>query len=344
VTQPEPIFDTSDVSTQRADRGIGSGAVEASTSRRRYVVACLAGNGIGPEVMAEASRALAEVSTGHGFVVDEVHVPFAGEALTRSGHPLPPATRRATLAADAVLVAGSSQPALDGVKDELDLITSVVRTQLAAGGDLTVFAPLRDDAVDWTIARAFASARARTGSVVSVGVNGAWASVVDLHASAHDGVTVRHATLAQALHELTTAPSTLGVVVTERVLADALAEAPRLGTEGRNKTATGLLSPTGPGLFGPTHGSARDIAGQGVANPSEMLLATALLLGEGLGRYAAAEALEASVAAALRRPGATADAAASGRLAAGTREFVDVVLGLLPSARRDTEFALGAGG
>ena len=73
-----------------------------------------------------------------------------------------------------------------------------------------------------------------------------------------------------------------------------------------------------------------------------MLLATALLLSEGLGRKSAGVALEESLAAALggsRRP---LDAAATG-VAATTREFVDTVLGLLPSARRDTEFALGVG-
>ena len=66
------------------------------SGRPRYVAACLAGDGIGPEVMAEASRALAEVSALHGFRVDEVHPPFAGEAVTRAGHPLPPSTRQAT--------------------------------------------------------------------------------------------------------------------------------------------------------------------------------------------------------------------------------------------------------
>ena len=107
---------------QRADdRGSGESTV---TGRPRYVIACLAGNGIGPEVMAEASRALAEVSSLHGFCVDEVHPPFAGEAMTRAGHPLPAATRQATLGAEAVLVAGSTQPALEGVKAELDLAAS----------------------------------------------------------------------------------------------------------------------------------------------------------------------------------------------------------------------------
>lgn len=311
------------------------------TRTHRYLVACLAGNGIGPEVMAEASRTLAEVSSLHGFQVDEVHPPFGGEAVTRSGHPLPAATRHATLGADAVLVAGSSQPALEDVKAELDLATSVVRAQLAGGGDLTLFAPLREDSEDWTIERAFATATSRSGRLVSVGVDDDWRARVDLHAERHDGVAVRHLALAETLHELAESPWTLGIVVTQRALADALAGAARRSNHGASPVATGLLSATGPGLFGPTHGSAPDIAGQGVANPSEMLLAAALLLGEGLGRRAAAETLEESVAAALRRPGRTPDVATSGSLAFGTREFVDVVLGLLPSVRRDTEFALG---
>jgi isocitrate/isopropylmalate dehydrogenase len=134
-------------------------------------------------------------------------------------------------------------------------------------------------------------------------------------------------------------PGGLGVAALERDVADAVEQAPRLA--GRPQlTATGYLSPSGPGLFAPTHGAAQDIAGAGVANPSEMLLAAALLLGEGLGRRAAAEALEESLAAALASKRRTPDVAQEG-VAATTREFVDAVLALLPSARRDTEFAMG---
>jgi hypothetical protein len=73
-----------------------------------------------------------------------------------------------------------------------------------------------------------------------------------------------------------------------------------------------------------------------------MLLATALLLSEGLGRSAAGVALEESLTEALRGTRKPFDSAATG-VSATTREFVDTVLGLLPSTRRDTEFALGVG-
>jgi isocitrate/isopropylmalate dehydrogenase len=235
-------------------------------------------------------------------------------------------------------VAGATGQALHGVKAELDLVTRVTRVLTVDGEALTTFAPLDDDAAEWTLERAFASARERSGRLVSVGVNGTWRSRVDRHAERHEGVGVTHLPLADALHALARDPGSLGLVVVECVLADAVMEAPRLADR-RRLAATALLSQTGPGVFAPTHGAAHDIAGQGVANPSEMLVAAALLLDEGLERRAAAQALEESLGAALRSPHRPADMTSDG-VAATTREFVDAVLGLLPSARRDTEFAL----
>jgi isocitrate/isopropylmalate dehydrogenase len=256
-----------------------------------------------------------------------------------SGHPLPAITRRAALSADAVLVAGAAAPALEGVKAALDLAVRVTRVLAADGSDTTGFSPLPGASPDRALDRAFAAARARGGRITSVGVTDAWRDRVELHAGLHDGVDVTHLTLADALRRVAREPGGLGVAALERDVADAVEQAPRLA--GRPQlTATGYLSPSGPGLFAPTHGAAQDIAGAGVANPSEMLLAAALLLGEGLGRRAAAEALEESLAAALASKRRTPDVAQEG-VAATTREFVDAVLALLPSARRDTEFAMG---
>ena len=55
------------------------------TKRTTYTIACLSGHGIAPEVMAEASRALARVSGLHGFQIRETHPPFASESRTQSG-------------------------------------------------------------------------------------------------------------------------------------------------------------------------------------------------------------------------------------------------------------------
>jgi isocitrate/isopropylmalate dehydrogenase len=306
------------------------------TARQTYVVACLAGHGIGPEITAAASRALARLGREHGFDVEELHPPFDTEALTRSGHLLPSTTRRATTSADAVLVAGDAAPALDGLRAELDLGAQVTRV-LDEAGEATAFAPLHDEASDWTVERAFATARARSGRLTSVGVTRDWTSLVERHADRHPGVEVEHAGLMDALRRL--AAGSAGVLVAEGVLGEAVAEAPKLGGRPR-LVATGQLSASGPGLFAPAHGTASDLAGQGVADPSPMLLATALLLSEGLRRTAAGEALEDSLTMAREAPRRPSGIAGPG-VTATTREFVDAVLGLLPSARRDTEFALG---
>jgi 3-isopropylmalate dehydrogenase len=302
---------------------------------RAYVVTCLAGHGIGPEVTAAASRALAELSRHHGFRLDEVHPPFDTEAVARSGHPLPPPTRRALKNADAVLVAGADAPALEGVRAELDPVVMVTRV-VDAGGDSTVFAALDDDAAELAIDRALAAARARSGRLLTVGVTDGWERRVERAAERHHGVAVEHVSLEETLRRLSTGGC--GVVVAERSVARAIVAAPRLAGRGR-LVATGEFGRDGRGLFAPTHGTGDEAAGQGVVDPSEMLLVTALLLAEGLGRRAAGEALEESLAVTLSRPPAPGGAA--GAVTATTREFVDAVLALLPSARRDTEFALG---
>ena len=233
--------------------------------------------------------------------------------------------------------------ALD-VAVELRVSTSVSWTLLADGTQLAVFAPVDDDGRT-TVERALAAAAASSGELVSVAIDPSWQTLVESVAGT-GSVAVRHLALAEAAHALATDPGSLGVVVTERQLATAVAGIPHAGSD-RHLAASGLLSPSGPGLFapGPAHGPAPDAnteqaAGMGVANPSEMLLATALLLAEGLDRRAAAETLVGGLAGALRRTLRTPDQAGAG-VAATTREFADVVLDLLPAARRDTEFAIG---
>ena len=59
-----------------------------------YSIACLAGDGIGPEVMAQASRGMRAAARLHGFELDEEHVPFGADATMRVGQPFP--ARRST--------------------------------------------------------------------------------------------------------------------------------------------------------------------------------------------------------------------------------------------------------
>jgi 3-isopropylmalate dehydrogenase len=101
--------------------------------------------------------------------------------------------------------------------------------------------------------------------------------------------------------------------------------------------ASGRLAASGPGVFAPAHGAAEDIAGQGVANPASLLLAAALLLGEGLGERRAAETLTGAVLEACTNGVQTPDMVTSG-LGATTREFADAVLSELPSSLTTAEF------
>lgn len=304
--------------------------------RRTRHVTCLSGPGTGPEVMAEACRALALVSRLHGFRVRETHPPFGGEAFTQSGHALPAATRRATLAAEAILVANAEEPALAGVESELDLAARLDRVVFAPRGRITILAPLEPSAVAWTLERAFAVARSSRAHVTSVGGDALWSRALEAEAARHDGVLVEELTVGAAVEQLAFDPDPFDVVVAPAPYAEALASVAARGRRPR-LIASGRLARTGPGLFAPAQHAAHELAGLGVANPASMLLATALLLGEGLGEHGAAETLTRAVLAACGNGARTPDMLATG-VGATTREFADVVLAELPVAMSNAEF------
>ena len=79
-------------------------------------------------------------------------------------------------------------------------------------------------------------------------------------------------------------PEQFDVLVTENMFGDILSDLAAAVTGGLGLAPSASLSDGGPGIFEPVHGSAPDIAGRGVANPTAMLRSTALLLEHGLGR------------------------------------------------------------
>ena len=149
---------------------------------------------------------------------------------------------------------------------------------------------------------------------------------------------VDHLPFEAAVTGLLRDPSEFDVIASEQPFAEALASTAAFAHEGTRMVASGRVGPDGKGMFGPTHGSALEIAGQGVANPSAMLLAAALMLGEGLGERSASRTLERGVLETLETGVRTPDMLSSGA-GATTREFMDTLLASLPAARRDTEFA-----
>lgn len=306
--------------------------------RRQYSIACLAGGGTGPEVLAEAVRAVRAVAGLHGFAVEDVHAPFGSSAVQCYGHPLPASTRAVCGSAHAVLVAATREPAIEAVKAELDLAWRFTRVVTESQGDVVVVSALTDEAEPLAVERGFQLARARRAAVTTVAGDGRFRSAVDRAAEGHDGVTVGHLVPDAAFPVLARTTVPFDVILAERALAEELSAVAAHAGDGNRIVASGRMAENGPGIFGPTHGSAPDLAGQGVANPTAMVLAAALMLGEGLGERTAARTLEASIVRTLRSGTRTPDMVESGP-AATTREFMDVLLGQLGSARADHEFA-----
>jgi len=298
------------------------------------VVAVLPGDGIGPEVAAEAVRVLDALDIAH----DEHS--FGGGAILAGGDALPAETLAACSASDAVLLGAVGLPELEGaaVRPEQGLLAlrrelgvyANLRPARAEGIDLIVVRELtgglyfgargtRDDGtwfdtceytrpeVERIAHRAFAIARERGGRVTSVDkvnvlhTSRLWRDVVtELGAAEYPDVPLDHALVDSFAMTIVDAPQTIDVVLTENTFGDILSDVAAAVTGGLGLAASASLGDDGPGLFEPVHGSAPQIAGRGVANPAAMLRSTALLLRHGLGRGADADALERAIDRALR--------------------------------------------
>jgi 3-isopropylmalate dehydrogenase len=289
-------------------------------------VACLAGDGVGPELMAAVSRALDRVAKLHAVELDDVHLPFAGEAVTRSGHPLPPATRNGYREADAILVASPDAPALEGVKADLQLAWRVARIQVGDGRDVVVVGPVGSWADAIAVRNGFRSAAARRGRVLAVGESRDWRTVVEAERERWSGLEVEEASLGDALERVREHPESVDVVVTESHLVSVFVATVAHVAGSRSSVAQAWLPDEGPGLFAPGSSQPEDVAGFGVADPKAMFLTASLMLAEGLERRSASRTLERAV-----------DAASRGDATRDTQSFTDAVIELLPAARTDVD-------
>jgi 3-isopropylmalate dehydrogenase len=130
-----------------------------------------------------------------------------------------------------------------------------------------------------------------------------WREVVRrVHADEFPHVELEHALVDSTAMKLITAPRHFDVILTENMFGDILSDEASVvtGSLGLLPSASiGDSDPRTPGVFEPVHGSAPDIAGQGIANPLAMFLSAALMLRHGLGRESEASALESAVDRAL---------------------------------------------
>jgi 3-isopropylmalate dehydrogenase len=102
-----------------------------------------------------------------------------------------------------------------------------------------------------------------------------------------------------AAMQLVSNPSDFDVIVTENMFGDILSDEAAMITGSIGLLPSASLGDDGPGVFEPVHGSAPDIAGQGVANPLAMFLSAAMMLRHGLAREEAAAQIESAVDRAL---------------------------------------------
>jgi 3-isopropylmalate dehydrogenase len=151
---------------------------------------------------------------------------------------------------------------------------------------------------------AFRAARRKVTSVDKANVietSRLWREVVrEIHQAEFPDVTLEHVLVDNAAMQLVSNPSDFDVIVTENMFGDILSDeaATLTGSIGMLPSAS-LGEPGTPGLFEPVHGSAPDIAGQGVANPLAMFLSAAMMLRHGLNLEVEASAIESAVDRAL---------------------------------------------
>src|SRR5918999_1337435 len=146
---------------------------------------------------------------------------------------------------------------------------------------------------------AFRAARSRVTSVDKANVletSRLWREVVRrVHSQDFPNVELEHVLVDSAAMQLVAAPRHFDVILTENMFGDILSDEAAMLTGSIGLLPSASLGGDGPGVFEPVHGSAPDIAGQGVANPLAMFLSAALMLRHGLAREEVAAQVESAV-------------------------------------------------
>lgn len=180
---------------------------------------------------------------------------------------------------------------------------------------------------------AFEIARGRNGKVCSVEKSNVmdsglfWRQEVTLaHAEMGAGVDLSHMYADACAMELVRAPKHFDVILADNLFGDILSDEAAMltGSIGMLPSAS-LGAPGTPGLYEPVHGSAPDIAGQGIANPCAAILSLEMALRWSLGREKVADMLFAAVGKALDQGARTKDLGGS----LTTREMADAIIAAL---------------
>lgn len=353
-------------------------------------VLILPGDGIGPEIMAQAVAVLEAVNQQHKLDISLQHELVGGAAIDADGTPLPEKTLAAAKAADAILlgaVGGPKWESLDrairpekgllGIRSELGLFGNLRPAMLYP--QLASASSLKDDVVsglDILIVReltggiyfgqprgirtneqgeregfntyvyseseieriahvAFQSAMKRNKRLCSVDkcnvleVTELWREVMIRVGEQYPEVELSHMYVDNAAMQLVRAPKQFDVIVTGNMFGDILSDAAAMLTGSIGMLPSASLDKNSKGMYEPCHGSAPDIAGQGIANPLATILSVAMMLRYSFDRADVAEQIENAVSAVLDANYRSADIYTDGCKKVSTAEMGQAVLNAL---------------
>jgi 3-isopropylmalate dehydrogenase len=353
-------------------------------------IAVLPGDGIGPEIVAEAVKVLQAL--GPTFDLEEA--PVGGAAYDLAGHPLPPATLELAKSADAILfgavgdwkydtLARELRPeqAILGLRKHLSLFAnfrpaicypeltaaSSLKPEIVGGLDILIVRELNGDIYfgqprgirtsehalfkgaregfdtmhysEPEVIRigkvAFEAARKRSKKVCSVDkanvleTSQLWRDVMTKLSADYPDVELSHMYVDNAAMQLVKAPKAFDVVVTGNLFGDILSDEAAMLTGSIGMLPSASLDKNNKGLYEPSHGSAPDIAGKGIANPLATILSAAMMLRYSLGMTGEADRIEKAVQKVLQQGLRTADIYTEGTQRVSTVQMGDAVVAAL---------------
>ncbi|MCG8612319.1 MAG: 3-isopropylmalate dehydrogenase [Pseudomonadales bacterium] len=355
-------------------------------------VLLLPGDGIGPEIVAEAEKVLKALNASEGLGLELSTANVGGAAIDASGVPLPDETLAAAKAADAILLGAVGGPKWDtidmairpekgllGLRSGLQLFgnlrpailypqlagASTLKPEVVSGLDILIVRELTggiyfgqprgirtlengerqgyntyvySESEIRRIAKvAFEAAQKRNGKLCSVDkanvleVTVLWREILDDMAKDYPDVELSHMYVDNAAMQLVKAPKQFDVMVTGNMFGDILSDAAAMLTGSIGMLPSASLDADGKGMYEPCHGSAPDIAGQGIANPLATILSAAMMLRYSLGLTDAADKIERAVSAVLDQGLRTPDIYSEGTQKVGTAEMGDAVVAALNS-------------
>ncbi|WP_095172530.1 MULTISPECIES: 3-isopropylmalate dehydrogenase [Blautia] len=354
-----------------------------------YKIALIPGDGIGPEIVAEAKKVLDQVCRvyGHSFSYEEVLL--GGASIDVHGVPLTDEAVETAKASDAVLMGSIGGDAKTSPWYQLEPSKRPEAGLLAIRKALNLFANLRPaylydelkgacplkeevigDGFDMIIVReltgglyfgerktvvengvttavdtltyneneirriavkAFDIAMKRNKKVTSVDKANVldssrlWRKVVEEVAKDYPEVALEHMLVDNCAMQLVHDPGQFDVILTENMFGDILSDEASMVTGSIGMLSSASLNETKFGLYEPSHGSAPDIAGKGIANPLATILSAAMMLRYSLDLDKEADAVEAAVQKVLTEGYRTVDIMADGMKQVGTKEMGDLI-------------------